>query len=139
MELFKKSKKFFKSLFKKSKPKKSVDLPAKVSTKVGVPTRRRGGGKPGETYKTLKEPRISEKATYLSDQGKYTFKVFPQANKIQIKKAVTNLYGVKVKNVKIISIKPKKRMLRGTEGTKSGYKKAIVTLERGEKIEILPH
>lgn len=147
MKLFKKIINFFKNLFKKppfakapegKKPKKVE--PPKVAKSAKAPTRRSvGRKKAGEIYRILKEPHISEKATYLSDQGKYTFKVFPQANKIQIKRAITNLYGVRVKDVRIINIKPKKRMLRGIEGTKGGHKKAIITLEQGEKIEILPH
>lgn len=93
----------------------------------------------GEIYRVLKEPHISEKSTQLFDDGKYTFKVFPWANKIEIKKAVSDLYGVRVDNVRIINIKAKSRTLKGHEGKKRGYKKAIVTLEKGEKIEILPH
>lgn len=92
-----------------------------------------------EVYKILKEPHISEKATHLSDERKYTFKVYSKANKVEIAKAIGNLYGVKIKDVNIINIKSKKRTLRGLEGTKPGYKKAIVTLEQGEKIEIMPH
>lgn len=108
--------------------------PKKEPVKVPAPKKR-----VGEVYKILKEPHVSEKATQLSDENKYTFKVFFQANKIEIKKAISNLYGVKVKNVRIINIKPKKRILRGKEGTKTGYKKAIITLEKGYKIEIMPH
>jgi len=92
-----------------------------------------------EIYKIIKEPHISEKATQLSDERKYTFKIYSRANKIQIEKAIANLYGIRVKDVKIINIKSKKRVLRGIEGRKAGHRKAIVTLERGEKIEILPH
>lgn len=92
-----------------------------------------------EIYKIIREPHISEKATQLSDGRKYTFKIYSQVNKIQIEKAITNLYGVKVKDVKIINIKSKKRVLRGIEGRKAGHRKAIITLEKGEKIEILPH
>lgn len=92
-----------------------------------------------EVYKILKEPHISEKSTQLADERKYTFKVYAEANKIQIKRTISNLYGVKVEDVNIINIKPKKRILRGVEGRKTGYKKAIVTLKEGEKIEILPH
>jgi large subunit ribosomal protein L23 len=95
--------------------------------------------KEGLAFKLLKEPHISEKATNLSEKGKYVFKVFPQANKSEIKRAVENIYGVAVKRVSIIRIKTKKRILRGHEGKKSGYKKAIVSLEKGHKIEILPH
>lgn len=92
-----------------------------------------------EIYKILREPHISEKATYLSDQNKYVFKVFKATNKIQIKNAVANLYGVMVKDVRIINEKSKSRKVRNISGRKPGYKKAIVTLEKGHKIEILPH
>jgi len=87
----------------------------------------------------LKEPHISEKATDLSENGKYIFRVYKDANKSEIKKAVAGLYGVVVKEVNIINIKTKTRILRGRKGEKPGYKKAIVTLEKGHKIEILPH
>jgi len=90
-------------------------------------------------YRVLREPHVSEKSTYLSDQNKYVFKIFKTANKIQVKNAVTNLYGVRVKNVNIINEKSKSRKLKNILGQKPGYKKAIVTLERGYKIEILPH
>ncbi len=87
----------------------------------------------------LKEPHISEKATNLSEDGKYIFKVYRDANKSEIKKAISNLYGVAVKNINIVNIKAKTKLLKGKKGKKIGYKKAIVTLERGHKIEILPH
>ncbi|OGZ32930.1 MAG: 50S ribosomal protein L23 [Candidatus Portnoybacteria bacterium RBG_13_40_8] len=93
----------------------------------------------GEVYKILKEPHISEKSTDLSNDGKYTFRVFSRSNKVEIKKAINDLYGVRVKDVRIINIKPKSRTLRGLEGKRKGYKKAIITLEKGEKIEVLPH
>jgi len=89
--------------------------------------------------KLLKEPHISEKATDLSENGKYVFKVYKNANKSEIKKAISGLYGVAVKEVNIINVKTKTRVLRGRKGEKPGYKKAIVTLEKGHKIEILPH
>ena len=138
MKLFKKIINFFKNLFKKKPKEKKPEIKKEVP-KVEPVKKITLKKKAGEIYRILKEPHISEKATYLSDQGKYTFKVFPQANKIQIKRAINNLYGVRVKDVRIINIKPKKRILRGIEGTKGGHKKAIITLEQGEKIEILPH
>ncbi len=91
-----------------------------------------------EIYKILKEPHISEKATVLTDQNKYVFKIMPRANKVETKKAVENLYGVRVKDVNIINVHRKRKVLRGVEGFKTGYKKAIVTLKEGEKIEIVP-
>jgi len=138
MKLFKKIINFFKNLFKKKPKEKKPEIKKEVP-KVEPVKKITLKKKAGEIYRILKEPHISEKATYLSDQGKYTFKVFPQANKIQIKRAINNLYGVRVKDVRIINIKPKKRILGGIEGTKGGHKKAIITLEQGEKIEILPH
>jgi len=127
----------FKALFKK---KKSIKKPA-PKPEVKKPPVKRPPVKRRvlrEAYKILKEPHISEKATVLTDRNKYIFKVYPQANKIEAKKAIENLYGVRVKDVNIINVHRKKRILRGIEGFKSGYKKAIVTLEKGEKIEIIP-
>ncbi len=150
MSLFKK----FKLRFKK-KPKKVEKLkkkPAKKPKKVtGLRPVALRAKKPSvkrppikkkdlrEIYKILKEPHISEKATVLTEENKYVFKVYPQANKIETKKAVENLYGVRVRDVNIINVHRKRRMLRGIEGFKTGYKKAIVTLEKGQKIEIMPH
>jgi len=144
MALFSKIKKFFKKPEAKSKKKKPVkkERPGVKTTpeikpepiKKAAPKK-----KTGEVYRVLREPHISEKSTQLYDEDKYTFKVFPWANKIQIRNAVSDLYGVRVKDVKIINIKAKIRTLRGQEGKKRGYKKAIVVLEAGEKIEILPH
>ena len=89
-------------------------------------------------WKVLKEPHITEKANLLSEKNKYVFKVFPKANKIEIKKAVEELFKVKVEDVRIIKVPPKKRRLRGIEGERKGYKKAIVKIKEGQKIEILP-
>lgn len=91
-----------------------------------------------EAYKILKEPRISEKTTVLSDENKYVFKIYPRANKVEAKKAIEDVYGIKVKNINVINVHRKRRVLRGIKGFKPGYKKAIVTLKKGEKIEVIP-
>ena len=111
-------------------PKKKVEEPIKPT-----PPKKKEGVNLG----LLKEPHISEKATFLSENGKYVFRVYKNANKSEIKKAISGLYGVAVKGINIINIKSKTRMLRGKKGEKQGDKKAIVTLEKGHKIEILPH
>jgi len=90
-------------------------------------------------YRILKRPHISEKATILTEKDKYIFKVYSNANKTEIKKSVEGLYNVNVKAVNIINVHRKQRILQGIKGFKTGYKKAIVTLEKGEKIEIIPH
>lgn len=126
----------FKNFFKKKKAKKvPVQTPKKVEPVKKVAPKKGTG----DVYKILKEPHISEKATQLSDNNHYVFKVYSNANKNEVAKAVANLYGVKVKSVNIINIKSKTRILRGQEGRKGGYKKAIVILEKGYKIELLPH
>lgn len=142
------SKKPEKTAQKKIKPKKSAKeiLPQGSSKPEKENLRKSEPVKPlsvkknfKDVYRILSEPHISEKATYLSDGNKYVFKVFKKANKIQIKNAVRGLYGVGVKDVKIVNQKSKSRKLKNISGRKSGYKKAVVTLEKGYKIEILPH
>lgn len=90
------------------------------------------------SFDVLKEPYITEKATDLEKENKYIFKIFPEKNKIEVKKAIESLYKVKVVNVKIINIPRKKRRVgRRTEGWRKGYKKAIVRIKDGQKIEML--
>jgi len=92
----------------------------------------------GQAYRVLKTPQITEKATRLTEKNQYVFKVFPRANKMEIKKAIENLYGVKVRSVKIIKVPPKRRRLGRISGFRKGYKKAIVKIKEGQKIEVLP-
>lgn len=92
----------------------------------------------GEAYRILKSPHITEKATDLTKKNQYVFKVHAGANKIDIKKAIENVYGVSVLDVNIINISSKKRRLGKIIGWRKGYKKAIVKIKKGQKIEILP-
>jgi large subunit ribosomal protein L23 len=91
-----------------------------------------------EISKILKAPQITEKATLLAKKNQYVFKVWPRANKTEIKKAIKELYGVDVISVKIIRVPAKRRRLGGIRGWKKGYKKAIVKIKEGQKIELLP-
>jgi len=88
------------------------------------------------SYQTLKGLVITEKMSMLGPYNKYAFKVDSHANKIDIKKAIEEVYKVKVKKVNTIKIKGKKRRVRWQEGRTAGWKKAIVTLKPGDKIEI---
>lgn len=74
----------------------------------------------------------------MSDLGKYLFLVTKNANKSEIKKVIEGVYKVKVNDVNIINTKPKRRRLGRTLGQKPGYKKAVVTLKSGQKLDILP-
>jgi len=131
------------NVFKKKKPvaKKKTTVPkGRDIVKNAEPIKKAPPKtKESATAGLLKEPHVSEKATFLSENGKYVFKVYKNANKSEIKKAISNLYGVAVKEINIINVKTKTRILKGRKGEKSGYKKAIITLEKGHKIEILPH
>lgn len=84
----------------------------------------------------LIQPVLSEKATALRDENKYTFIVSPRATKFQIKEAVRRLFKVKVLDCNIINVQGKKKRLRGRPGKTSSYKKAIVKLASGESIKV---
>jgi len=85
----------------------------------------------------LQKPIITEKALSGTEKNIYVFKVGKETNKIEVKKAVEKGFGVKVETVNILNVKPKTVRFRRQEGKKSGWKKAIVTLKKGEKLESL--
>ncbi len=89
------------------------------------------------SYEAVKQPHISEKATNLSEDNQYVFKVSPNYNKKEIKKSVEGIYGVDVLSVNIIKIPAKKRRLGRTEGFRKQYIKAVVKIRKDQKIEIL--
>jgi len=91
----------------------------------------------GFSHEAVKQPHISEKATYLAEKNQYTFEVLSSYNKEKIKKSVEGIYGVDVLSVNKIKIPAKKRMMGGRRGFKKGYTKAVVKIKEGQKIEIL--
>jgi len=105
---------------------KTEAAPSKKETKVST----------AFSYSTVKEPHISEKANILGEENKYVFKVYNNANKPEIKKSIEGIYGVNVLAVNVIKIPRKKRRLGKTQGFKKAYNKAIVTIKKGQKIEI---
>jgi large subunit ribosomal protein L23 len=84
----------------------------------------------------LVAPHVTEKATGEESQSKYIFRVSPSANKTLIKNAIEKLYNKKVSNVSIVNAKRKLKKKSGKIGYRPGYKKAIVTLKKGEKIDL---
>ncbi|MCL5666852.1 MAG: 50S ribosomal protein L23 [Patescibacteria group bacterium] len=97
---------------------------------------KRGAGKPAAAFGgILVQPRVSEKASHLVQGNKYVFLVRKEANKILIKKAVEGVYKVRVTQVNVINNKGKARNYGRISGTTSGFKKAVVTLKQGDKIE----
>ncbi len=85
---------------------------------------------------TIISPRITEKATSLSEQNKIVFKVHGGATKKSIKKSVEKIFKVNVIKVNTINIKGKNKMVRNKKTFKPGYKKAIVTLKKGQSIDL---
>ncbi len=85
-------------------------------------------------YKVLREPWITEASTAAMEMNKYVFKISPDATKKQVKSSVESLYKVHVLSVHTISLPGKARNYGKTSGWKSGLRKAIVTLKKGEKI-----
>lgn len=87
-------------------------------------------------YDTILSPVITEKATMLSENNQVVFQVALTATKPQIKAAVEALFKVKVKAVNTIRVEGKAKRFRGQLGKRSDFKKAIVTLNEGETIDI---
>ena len=81
-------------------------------------------------------PRVTEKATSLSEQNKVVFQVRNYVEKKMIKKTVEKIFKVNVIKINTINIKGKSKMVRGKKSYKAGYKKAIVTLKKGQSIDL---
>ncbi|PQO22682.1 50S ribosomal protein L23 [Rhodobacteraceae bacterium WD3A24] len=89
-----------------------------------------------EHYDVIRKPVITEKATMASEANAVVFEVARDANKPQIKEAVESLFGVKVKAVNTTITKGKTKRFRGRPGRRNDVKKAYVTLEEGNAIDV---
>jgi large subunit ribosomal protein L23 len=89
-----------------------------------------------DTRQVLIAPVVSEKSYSLIENNKYSFRVHPKAHKLQVRQAVEELFGVKVEGVNIVKVQPKPKRRGMTKGKKPGWKKAIVQLRAGDRIEI---
>ena len=88
-------------------------------------------------FDVLVGPLVTEKATLLSENGQIAFRVRLDATKAEIRKAVENLFDVKVTAVNTLRVKGKTKLFRGRRGRRSDYKKAIVTLAEGQNVDFL--
>lgn len=80
---------------------------------------------------------ISEKSRLgLENNNLYVFRVIDNATKLEIKDAVEQLFNTRVKSVRIVNVKPKARIFRGRSGTKQAWKKAYVSLQSGQQIDV---
>ena len=85
---------------------------------------------------SIRSPILTEKATVLSEQNKTIFRVHEKANKRTIKNNIEKIFKVNVIKVNIINQKKKQKMRQGRRSFKKGYKKAIITLKKGQSIEL---
>lgn len=92
---------------------------------------------PNQYYGLIRRPMVTEKSTTLQGlNNQYTFEVLPRANKSEIRKAVETLFEVKVVRVNIVRLPGKVRRVFGRPGMTTPWKKAVVTLKKGDQIEI---
>ena len=87
-------------------------------------------------YEVIRAPLITEKTTNGSEHGQVTFRVAMDATKPEIRQAVEGLFKVKVKAVNTVTVKGKGKVFRGRAGVRSDWKKAIVSLVDGHKIDV---
>ncbi|MDJ1407421.1 MAG: 50S ribosomal protein L23 [Candidatus Midichloria sp.] len=90
-----------------------------------------------QLYDVLISPIFSEKATIGAESRKYIFKILEQSNKAKISMAVEKMFNVKVEKVNIIKVPAKKRVFKQIKGVKSGFKKAVVTLQTGYSLDFM--
>ena len=81
-------------------------------------------------------PNVTEKSTSLSEFNKVVFKVDKKANNKSIKKSIEKIFKVKVVKINTVNIREKVKMVRNKKSYKSGYKKAIITLKKGQTIDL---
>lgn len=86
----------------------------------------------------IKNPIITEKAMRGAELGKYCFLIDQNASANEVKKVLEAQYNIKIVKTNVINVKSKKRRMGKSIGVKPGYKKIIVTLKKGQKLDILP-
>jgi large subunit ribosomal protein L23 len=92
--------------------------------------------KDSAAYRILIKPLVTEKAANLSAENKYVFAVAPRANKIEVARAIKDVYGVKPVKVNIVKVRGKQVRYGRTLGKRKDWKKAIITLPAGESINV---
>ena len=87
-------------------------------------------------FDTIISPTITEKATSLSEFNKIVFRVHQGANKNSIKRSIEKIFKVNVIKINTINLKGKTKLVKGKKSSRPGYKKAIVTLKKGQSIDL---
>ncbi len=121
---------------KKEEKKQSMKDLYKKESKDKEKKQQKSERKYGLAYRVLLRPLITEKASIMGTENKYFFEVSRDANKVEIAKAIEEVYGVKPVSVNIINMKGKKVRFGRILGKRKDWKKAIVTLPEGKTIKI---
>ena len=87
-------------------------------------------------YDKILSPMVTEKSTNMSEQNKIVFKVPTKANKINLKKNIEKIFKVNVTKINIINKKNRTKLARGKKVKVQGFKKAIITLKKGQSIDL---
>ena len=90
-------------------------------------------------WDVLRSPRITEKGTVLAEQGKYVFEVAPDANKVQVKRAIEEAFAARKINVvavNVLRVPGKMRRVGRRYGMSRPWKKAVVTLRQGQRLDL---
>ncbi len=124
MPLFKRTKK---EEDKKEQKEAAVEVARETTATVSAPV---------DTSGAVLFPHITEKASTLGTLNKYVFRVDKRATKIDIKRAIQKGYAVTVTKIDIINVRPKERRIGRTRGFRPGFKKAIVTVQSGQTIDV---
>lgn len=93
-------------------------------------------GGTNQAYRILVKPLVTEKATQLGALNKYVFEVDPSMNKVEVKKAIRSIYSVEPLDVNISNFSGKNVRFGRIQGKRKGWKKAIITLKKGDSIEV---
>ena len=89
-----------------------------------------------KAFNVILKPIVTEKSTILSENNQIVFLVRIDSNKINIKKSIELIYGVKVNSVNIIRVKGKTKVFKGKVGKRADFKKAIISLPKGQSIDL---
>jgi|SRR5579872_3280087 len=119
---------------KKEEDQKKTAVPAEASSDSAEKSPVKSKENTGDAFRILIKPLISEKSQRGIERGKYSFMVNRKANKIQIRNAVEKVYDVKVVQVNVTNVRGKHRNFGRISGTTSAWKKAVVTLKKGQII-----
>ena len=131
-----------KPVAKKTAPAKEADASMKELYSGGTAKKAASGKKTeakrsyAQAYMVLERPLVTEKAANLGSLNKYAFVVSKDTNKVEVAKAVETVYGVGVKDVNIVRMMGKKVSRGRIRGQRKDWKKAIVTLKKGDSIQI---